>query len=175
MMASRAARFDTFYLPVADLNAWMDVAVPKDAIDYAHGVSLDQSHASVRLVAQWVKEELVITNQRREAGAIVHMARRVGAVSPDGDLPENLTASLGGMAEEQMLRIIANAARFGLPCPSYSEMAEELGLRDRRRARYLFDILKRIGMIAVRHGERSRIVSIIGTTLETADAVEGEA
>jgi len=141
---------------------------------YARGPALDPGNAVVKLAAQLQREGKAELHIQRN-GVPVYVIKRPGAkVAPAPAAPGERRLRLDPEFEEsgqgRMLRLLSRCANFGLPCPSYQELADQLALRDRFEARRLFDKLRESGRIETRTPDQgqTRVVTIVATGKRTA-------
>ena len=171
-MASKPAfRIPTFYLPVADFRQWLAAAAVGASVEYAFGPALDPNEATARAVADAISAGQVECFKHRKAdGSLAHIARRKQAVAKQLVVKrikrdEDYEAS----DEGRLFLMLVRLANVGLPCPTYPEMAERLGLRDFQAARYLFQKLAKAGKILVNTSNSGmRMVTIVQTGARTA-------
>lgn len=143
--------------PTAELEAWLKAARPGETAIYAAGTDLPREAEGVVLVRGWAARGLVTTNQVRDPGD----ARRWQFLitKTGGQCPRSPEAPIGGATPQPVQRVadrsdlrkllstLRSCAERGLPCPSLSSIADELGLamgeKGRQRAAHLLRRLER--------------------------------
>jgi hypothetical protein len=83
----------------------------------------------------------------------------------------SIPAALASTIEGRMFAAVDHAARHTLPCPSYSELADMLGLRDKQAAAHRFRKLISAGLIRCQEVSGRRVVTIVETGASTASGV----
>jgi len=168
-------------MEVDHLLAWFAHAQPGGSwTRYAVGPgSLDQSHATVRQVTEWVGAGVAEHEARtlgdafefvvRRAPAVMVMADRAVRGGPGADRDEMIDRDLAALA------LLETAARHGQPRPSYTMLGKALGLRDRQAARHVLERLRKAGLIE-RIGEgQKHSLRIVSSGAILAPAVDGPA
>lgn len=186
MLAGVAPQTERFVLklstaaPAADLRAWFEDARPGEPVEYASGIALPREAEGVRLVTRWKDAGLVLTTQKRDPAdgrRWLFLVQRTSIQNADGP-PSSVGAvdrpAQGAPAHavdratlNKLLSTLRSKAERGLPCPSNTDLAHELGLprgsRGRMRAKYLMARLVTEKRIAVecRGTTLPRVVTIL--------------
>lgn len=157
----------TFYADLRHLRAWFKSTAPGGGrAVYAVGSGINPQHEVVRQVVAWVKAGDVVPVQSRIEGTTHYLIDR--SRKPVGKAA-CIPPAIAGQVEGRMLAMLDEAARHGLPCPSYKEMADALDLRDRQAAAYRFRSLIRMGLIQSIESGGRRTVVIVGNGARTAN------
>lgn len=145
----------TLYADLDQLLAWYAGAQPGGAwVRWAAGPAIDWNHATARQVAEWREAGCVeepAEDKRRPGEWLVRRAFQLAAdgtrrgVVPEVALEPRGTPVMGKAA--QLLAHLRERQASGSPRPSYREMAEAVGLRNREAARHLFRKLETRGLI----------------------------
>lgn len=159
--------------PVAELEAWLARALPRETAVYATGLDLPRDAAAVALVRKWAAARLVTLTTRRDPDdrRRTHwLVVRAGNSARD-DSAEDLAmpadaACTFGFHERALLTCLEDAALAGEACPSLAAMAEAMRLpetngRGRYRARYLLETLEKKHLITItRRAGSPRVITI---------------
>ena len=134
----------TLYADLDQLLAWFAAAQPGRTgaggawVRWASGAKIDPAHPAARQVAEWAGLGAV---ERRETASTFEI-RKASGRQPSA---EGAAFAPDGVAG-RMLALLRQAQ--GGTRPSYREMADALGLRNRMAARHLFRKLERSGVIS---------------------------
>lgn len=153
-------------ISIADFREWLAVARPGGEIVYATGPVLDQKRDVVLLAGQYIEAGLIRTHRRKVEGRWEYFAVRRDASAPP---PKARVEAIDGV-KGQMLSILRRAANLGQVCPTNTELARQLALKNGEAARYEFNQLVAGGHIRVANfGPRMRrVVTIVASGKTTA-------
>ena len=153
-----------------ELRTWFEDAPSGGTAVYATGIVLPRDSAGVQLVTRWKNAGLVTTHQVRDEDDKRRwrfIVRKIGVLSA-AERPKLETLNVQTRAEVaslvDRLRWYAERAR---ECPSNAKLARELdlapGQRGRDRAKYLLDLARGLGLVAVECRGRNlpRVVTIL--------------
>lgn len=161
----------TRFADAGQMRAWIERAVPGQVLIYAEGPSLgDGRHEAVLVARSWADSQRAEIKQERCDSGFRYLARK-REPRPEPAVSFRLPRDLAGSPGGEMLRLLAELAEAGLPCPSYRDLAEQLGLRNLQQARYQLERLEAAGRIAVAREGDHRTVTITETGLATAGPV----
>ena len=164
----------THYAEADAMAAWLEAAGPGEVLIYATGPALTD-HAAPRLARSWQAQGLVDLFQGRaeRAHCFEYKARKRAYRAEAG--AEGVTAEILPGDALRVLALLSAVADAGEPCPTNEDIAEQLSLGTRWRARHLFDRLKLSGRIRVIEPARfgARVIEIAATGKRTAASGEG--
>ncbi|NKI99609.1 hypothetical protein [Novosphingobium sp. SG707] len=154
------------YADPRQLQAWFRNTGPGGGRAlYAAGAGIDPDHEVVRLVNFWRSAGDVVTVQARVNGQLHYLVERTRR---DKGRAATIGPDLAETVEGRMLAELDRAAQLGAACPSYTDLAEALGLRDKQAAAHRFRKLIGRGLIRVREIGGRRVVTIVETGASTA-------
>lgn len=163
----------THFADPAQMEAWMDSALPGSVLVYASGPNLGGGkHPAAVLARKWLAAKIAILYYQRNGDGFRYHAKKLAcsvpqrAVGvPDGALPPAWEHA----PEGAVLRLLEECAEAGAPCPSNDAIAEQLNLTDRYAARYRFDRLVSAGVVRVIEPNRftARVIEIAATGART--------
>lgn len=161
----------TFFADRVQLEGWFARARAGEAAIYAIGEQPDPGHAIAQLVHGW-RDRGEARCERDGTGSLAKFKVRKTEPRPGtGEVRRlRLDADFEQTPPGRMLRLLSRCANFGLPCPSYQVLADQLELDDRFQARRVFDKLVSSGRVLSRspdHGQ-TRVVTIVATGKRTA-------
>lgn len=165
-------RFDqnAYMIPAAFAEALARLQ-PGASLAFAAGEPLNDFHPTVKLAyaARDRGEVTLHKGGRDDQGRLLQKVQRVNPEARADDAGRAARDALWlDTPEGRVFLAIEQAAEAGLTCPSNAELAEAAQLRDADAASYRLRKLEDAGRVRVRHGAGGRVVSIIGSTLETA-------
>ncbi|NOW44085.1 hypothetical protein FHW96_000212 [Novosphingobium sp. SG751A] len=157
------------YADLRQLRAWFRNTGPGGGrVIYAVGAGPDPEHEVVRQVNAWRRAGDVVTVQQRVNGRLHYLVERSRR---DKGRAATIAPDMAETVEGRMFAAIDRAAQKGMPCPSYTDLADALGLRDKQAAAHRFRKLVSAGLISVRDIGGRRVVTIVETGASTASGV----
>ncbi len=164
---------------VEEFRAWLDRAPPNARYKYAEGPSLDGQRDVVVLARALADAgEVTLVRARRSDGQFNYFADRlpIKDARPCGAAgvaaPMFQSAPPDDSDAGRVLALLAACADDGAPCPTNTEIARALRLRDAYAARYIIGQLSGAMHISIENrGQRiTRVVTIIATGKATSAA-----
>jgi hypothetical protein len=157
---------------------WVKAARPGDDVVYATGARPAEGIGAY--VRSLHEKGLVTMTAKRGDDGFRFIAQRLSDPRPSqvrARKPVNrgrfaLAANDGKMTTRAVLRLLAQAASKGLPCPTNAELAKRIGLKDAVAASYRVRRLVQSGAIVVEEPSPSerRVVTIVATGAQTRRA-----
>lgn len=167
---------------------------PEQNLSFAFGARLNPANPTVLLVNRWKDEGRASLHVmgRDSEGRLRHVVKKLNQQACDlAEAPADAGAGNAADARRAVLRAagfdgktlreaemllsrIEAIARARQPMPSDADMAAQLGLRGRDRARYLRKRLTEAGLITVwSRGQGPLVVGLAGTGLSTRNDASG--
>lgn len=143
----------TTYADPGDLERWFHDAAPGHECKYAAGPA-EAECPTVNLVRRLVDaRQATVRKERRGRGFHYYIRKRAA----ESGLPLPGEIAPVDAASQRLLEVLADVARSGEACPSYSDLAERAALPDRYAARYRLSLLQACGLVALDHARRVSI------------------